>query len=1218
LKPEFGHSERSHHRGVIDPFNGIKVKWDMIVAVLIIYSVVSVPFRIGFMIEAEGVAAIIDAVVDCLFAIDILLTFFTGYHDDRSRLITSHRLIGLRYLKGLFIIDFVSTLPVDILFELVSPGSSGASARLVRILRLTRLFKLARLFRLKRLTSLLEEMDFITLHHIQLLKVIGVVVFLIHMLACACYWITTPVCPDGSQEPCTKPIPPEDRPWSSWAVMFHVDQMNLGSRYVATVHFVTATVMAVGYGDIYPSNSLERIFSVMVQLIGAVVFGFILSAVTAVIESSNPREIEKKKRMAEIKVWLRDRDLPPNMKTRVWAQLMYCLHQKSIFRDANIILRTLPTNLRSEIVEQTHEARIKKLQIVFGEQNRMLLVEIALCSQCFQVTQGECLLEAGEPAGDIFVVRSGRIESLLDDENMKGLEVLLATGVTEPPTSSPKFTWSHPSPGTDLLQQDEVITENILRDDSTSSDENQRPKKKDNKSGFSTSRAKSAECLSMSGPSKKSKSHPEECTDYILCGVYLEGEAFCDFPVNPVRLEAGGPRSEIIQIPKHELNHLFSRHHAAAITHEERMTAMRIELWKAATSPEWKPQHGHIRHRHRINSLVMYRGIATHVRELPAEILGLSIPHAVARRASSSDDPVLIVVTRRISSTPYDPTAERRSSKESISSSPFVAPTGTIVRHKRGRRTTITGLKVEMGNETESELLRRYIIPPQHSLKVRWDIFVGGLIFYSAVIIPTRFAFGLQKGGVALAIDVCVDLCFAIDMVLSFRTGFTDADGVVNTIPSDIYMHYLKTWFAVDFCSTFPFDWILENILAGGGNTRAIKLIRIVRLARLLKTMRLIKLSRLSDTANASVEVSPVVLRMSTLMCKIFFLAHLLSCIWFYLSTNEGSWEDSCEAGQIKCTKGEAPTNWVESLGDNAGIDTFWDQYVVTLYWVCTTMTTVGYGDITPTNNAERIFAIGVMVIGATVFGYIIGSIAEVTSSNTDATTVCLCMLRDYCEEQVLSQRTKSHANKHFEFWYQEMTPYGYEDTLLSSLPPALRKEVLLHIHSVPISRLCLFRRSLPDWFVAMLVRLLEPQAFSPGQTILGPDEAGVHQDIFFVYEGQAESARTWHDDTDGKHHLESEELDNVGPYGPGTAFGYEPLVHAAGLATFSVDQLYFRCSRGAPCLLYALRHGVLNDIHGVQSEFSQMVQEVLAETIVREAKRRRRALAEKRRPSGV
>ena len=45
------------------------------------------------------------------------------------------------------------------------------------------------------------------------------------------------------------------------------------------------------------------------------------------------------------------------------------------------------------------------------------------------------------------------------------------------------------------------------------------------------------------------------------------------------------------------------------------------------------------------------------------------------------------------------------------------------------------------------------------------------------------------------------------------------------------------------------------------------------------------------------------------------------------------------------------------------------------VYWAVTTMSTIGYGDINVTNDAERLFAIFSMLIGASVFGYVIGNV---------------------------------------------------------------------------------------------------------------------------------------------------------------------------------------------------------------------------------------------------
>jgi hypothetical protein len=62
-------------------------------------------------------------------------------------------------------------------------------------------------------------------------------------------------------------------------------------------------------------------------------------------------------------------------------------------------------------------------------------------------------------------------------------------------------------------------------------------------------------------------------------------------------------------------------------------------------------------------------------------------------------------------------------------------------------------------------------------------------------------------------------------------------------------------------------------------------------------------------------------------------------------------------------------------------IDNFNDIYVKfdyiyykisCLYWAAITMTTIGYGDITPTNNTEKLFVTIYAIFSSCIFAYII------------------------------------------------------------------------------------------------------------------------------------------------------------------------------------------------------------------------------------------------------
>ena len=67
--------------------------------------------------------------------------------------------------------------------------------------------------------------------------------------------------------------------------------------------------------------------------------------------------------------------------------------------------------------------------------------------------------------------------------------------------------------------------------------------------------------------------------------------------------------------------------------------------------------------------------------------------------------------------------------------------------------------------------------------------------------------------------------------------------------------------------------------------------------------------------------------------------------------------------------------SWAHRQGISIN-DSALHDYVVSLYWSTTTLTTVGYGDITPYNDRDRILAIIAMKVGTLFYVYILGSLA--------------------------------------------------------------------------------------------------------------------------------------------------------------------------------------------------------------------------------------------------
>jgi hypothetical protein len=49
-------------------------------------------------------------------------------------------------------------------------------------------------------------------------------------------------------------------------------------KYLASLYWAIVTSLTVGYGDILPTNTWEKIFAILVLMIGVAIFSYILSS----------------------------------------------------------------------------------------------------------------------------------------------------------------------------------------------------------------------------------------------------------------------------------------------------------------------------------------------------------------------------------------------------------------------------------------------------------------------------------------------------------------------------------------------------------------------------------------------------------------------------------------------------------------------------------------------------------------------------------------------------------------------------------------------------------------------------------------------------------------------------------------------------------------------------------------------------------------------------
>ena len=111
-------------------------------------------------------------------------------------------------------------------------------------------------------------------------------------------------------------------------------------------------------------------------------------------------------------------------------------------------------------------------------------------------------------------------------------------------------------------------------------------------------------------------------------------------------------------------------------------------------------------------------------------------------------------------------------------------------------------------------------------------------------------------------------------------------------------------------------------------------------------------------------------------------------------------------------------------------------------------MTTVGYGDIVPANDGERVYAVMSMVVGGGFYGYIIASMASLVSSfdvNQKMYYEKMDQVVAYMRQRAFPGDLFRRVKRYYKHYYEHKSAID-ESTILMDLSTSLRQEVALFL----------------------------------------------------------------------------------------------------------------------------------------------------------------------------
>jgi hypothetical protein len=177
------------------PEDTYKANWDLCITLVLIFTCMVTPYNISFNeVETNG-WKIVNGVIDTLFLIDIICSFFQSYYDEDFGIIEDRWEIAKSYLYSWFLVDVLAIFPFE---QVLTSANSGANLNdMVRVARIGRMYKLIKLTKLLRILKIVKERSKLVKYVNEILKVgagferlfFFVLMFLMVCHIVSCLWV---------------------------------------------------------------------------------------------------------------------------------------------------------------------------------------------------------------------------------------------------------------------------------------------------------------------------------------------------------------------------------------------------------------------------------------------------------------------------------------------------------------------------------------------------------------------------------------------------------------------------------------------------------------------------------------------------------------------------------------------------------------------------------------------------------------------------------------------------------------------------------------------------------------------------------------------------------------------------------------------------------------------------------------------------------------------
>ena len=391
-----------------------------------------------------------------------------------------------------------------------------------------------------------------------------------------------------------------------------------------------------------------------------------------------------------------------------------------------------------------------------------------------------------------------------------------------------------------------------------------------------------------------------------------------------------------------------------------------------------------------------------------------------------------------------------------------------------------------------------FYISPESKFIYILDFLIVFCLFICIFYIPFKISYYKNNCVYFSSIDkIClnfIDILFIIDLIVGLYRGYYNSELKLVNNYKLIMINYLSTNFIYDFISAIPFLSLLEyyymNVCTPITNNSTNQNIMIFFFCglKLLKYIKIEKNNKFLENINEISSKSFAAEQFFDslkMFLFIFSILHVLVCCHIIMGFHYYP-------------------SWLISVQDRFSIDSYSSIYITSFYFLITTLTTVGYGDIVCISMPERIFQLIELSFGVILYSYIVSKLGDSVKVESHAT------MTFNNNSAILEDIRISYPKMPFKLYHKILHHLQSNvhqqkkndiNLLINSLPYVLKHTLLFVINKNHIDHFYFFKKCYNSNFITYSLLNFVPTSYKKNVLILKEDQ--LIDNVIFITQGR-------------------------------------------------------------------------------------------------------------------